>query len=42
MSIEDFEEIEDLIGFNLSYGISIEDTLTEINQLALLDLFKMF
>jgi len=35
----DFEEIEDLVGWNLSFGISIKDTLEEIKRLDLLDYF---
>jgi len=33
-------EIEDLIGWNLSYGISIKETLKDINRLDLLSLFQ--
>tara|TARA_R110001592_G_scaffold177234_2_gene417545 strand:- start:466 stop:579 length:114 start_codon:yes stop_codon:yes gene_type:complete len=35
-----FEEIEDLVGWNLSYGISKYDTLEEIGRLDLLYIFK--
>ena len=35
----DFDEIEDLISYNLSYGISIETTLKEINRMDLLQDF---
>ncbi len=34
-----FEEIEDLIGWNLSFGISKYETLKEIGRLDLFDLF---
>ena len=36
---EDLEEIEDLITWNLSYGICIKDTLKDIDRLDLLELF---
>ena len=35
----DFDEIEDLVSYNLSYGISIETTLKEINRMDLLQDF---
>jgi len=35
----DFEEIEDLIGWNLSFNISIKETLEDINRLDLLEYF---
>tara|TARA_B110000967_G_C18823671_1_gene530149 strand:- start:89 stop:214 length:126 start_codon:yes stop_codon:yes gene_type:complete len=38
-NIEILDEIEDLIGWNLSYDISVKETLTEINRLDLLDYF---
>ncbi len=38
--IEQLEEIEDLIAYNLSYGVSLKDTLTEINKLDLLEYFE--
>jgi hypothetical protein len=36
----DFEEIEDLVRWNLSYDVSAEETLTEIGRLDLLEIFK--
>jgi hypothetical protein len=39
MNIEEFEELEDLIGWNLSFNISIKETLKEINKLEYLYLF---
>tara|TARA_R110001592_G_scaffold85314_1_gene251960 strand:- start:1223 stop:1342 length:120 start_codon:yes stop_codon:yes gene_type:complete len=39
MNFEDFEEIEDLVGWNLSFGISKYETLKEIGKLDLLTLF---
>lgn len=38
--ISQLEEIEDLIAFNLSYNVSLKDTLTEINKLDLLEYFE--
>lgn len=39
MNFKEFEEIEDLIGWNLSFGISKYKTLKEIGRLDLFDLF---
>ena len=39
MNFIDFEEIEDLIGWNLSFEISKYETLKEIGRLDLFDLF---
>ena len=39
ISLEERDEIEDLIGWNLSFGITMEETLEEINMLEYLDLF---
>lgn len=39
MNFEDFEEIEDLVGWNLSFGISKYETLKGIGKLDLLTLF---
>tara|TARA_R110001632_G_scaffold36216_1_gene91390 strand:+ start:250 stop:468 length:219 start_codon:yes stop_codon:yes gene_type:complete len=36
----DFDEIEEIVSYNLSYGISIETTLKEINRMDLLQDFK--
>ena len=38
--ITELEEIEDLIAYNLSYCVSIKETLTEINKLDLLEYFE--
>jgi len=38
--IEEIEEIEELISWNLSFGISIKETLTDINRLHLLEYFE--
>tara|TARA_R110000744_G_scaffold275827_1_gene388617 strand:+ start:607 stop:750 length:144 start_codon:yes stop_codon:yes gene_type:complete len=38
-TIEQLDEIEDLIGWNLSFNISIEDTLNGINRLDLLEYY---
>ena len=35
----DFDEIEEIVSYNLSYGISIETTLKEINRMDLLQDF---
>ena len=40
-NIEILDEIEDLIGWNLSYDISVKETLTEIKRLDLLDYFTV-
>ena len=34
------DEIEDLVFWNLSFGVSIKETLTEIDRLDLLDSFN--
>lgn len=34
------DEIEDLVGWNLSFNISIKQTLTDINKLEYLELFE--
>jgi hypothetical protein len=39
MKIEELDEIEDLIYWNLSFGIPIKETLKEINRLDLLAFF---
>tara|TARA_R100000388_G_scaffold16325_1_gene12868 strand:+ start:914 stop:1051 length:138 start_codon:yes stop_codon:yes gene_type:complete len=36
----DIEEIEDLVSYNLSFGISIKKTLEDIKRLDLLEFFK--
>jgi len=38
---EELEEIEDLIGWNMSFNISVYDTLKEIDRLDLYDLYKI-
>lgn len=38
-TIEKLDEIEDLLGFNLSFGVSIKHSLSEINRLDLLDYY---
>lgn len=35
----DIEEIEDLIGWNLSYNISVAETLADIGRMDLIDFF---
>ena len=40
-TIEYLEELEDLIGWNLSFNISIEDTLKDINRMDLINYFKI-
>ena len=40
ITIEEMEEMEDIISWNLSFNISIEETLKYINKLEYLDLFK--
>ena len=40
-TIEKLDEIEDLIGWNLSFNITIEDTLTGIDRLDLLQYFSV-
>lgn len=37
----DIEEVEDLVHWNLSFGVSVEETLRQINQLELLELFVL-
>tara|TARA_R110002072_G_C7924564_1_gene531267 strand:+ start:336 stop:464 length:129 start_codon:yes stop_codon:yes gene_type:complete len=39
MEFEDFEEIEELCCWNLSFGITIKDTLKSIDRIDLLTLF---
>ena len=39
LSLEERDEIEDLIGWNLSFGITMEETLKEINMIEYLNLF---
>jgi len=34
-----FEEIEELVSWNLSFNISVKETLKDINRLDLLDFF---
>lgn len=38
-SIEHLEDIEDLVYWNLSFNISIEDTLKDINRIDLINYF---
>ena len=40
-TIEELDEIEDLIGWNLSFNITIEDTLKGIDRLDLLQYFSV-
>ena len=40
-NIEILDEIEDLIAWNLSFNISLEDTLKEIKRTDLLDYFTV-
>lgn len=35
----EIEEIEDMVGWNLSFGISVKDTLKELKRLDLIYLF---
>tara|TARA_Y100001963_G_C6703418_1_gene410659 strand:+ start:517 stop:636 length:120 start_codon:yes stop_codon:yes gene_type:complete len=39
MNFEEIDEIEDLVCWNLSFGISVLETLTDIDRLDLIDLF---
>jgi len=39
LSSEERDEIEDLIGWNLSFGITIEETLEDIDMMEYLNLF---
>lgn len=39
MNFKDHDEIEDLIYWNLSFGIPIKETLKEIKRLDLITLF---
>jgi len=39
LTTEEMDEIEELIAWNLSFGIPIKDTLEMINRLQYLDLF---
>ena len=39
LDAEEINEIEELINWNLSFGIPIKDTLEMINRLQYLDLF---
>ncbi len=39
-SVEILDEIEELIGWNLSFGITTHETLKEINRLDLLTYFS--
>ena len=42
MSIEEFEEIEELCDFNESFGISFKETLKSLKRLDLVELFSEF
>ena len=39
LTIEEFCELEDLVAWNLSFGISPKETLSQIKKLEYLDLF---
>ena len=39
-NIEELEEIEDLVYWNLSFGISIKETLIQINKLDMIEFFE--
>jgi len=39
LSSEERDEIEDLIGWNLSFGITIEETLEDIDMMEYIELF---
>ena len=39
LSLEERDEIEDLIGWNLSFGITMEETLEEIDMMEYIELF---
>lgn len=39
LSSEERDEIEDLIGWNLSFGMTIEETLEDIDMMEYLNLF---
>tara|TARA_R110002167_G_scaffold170407_1_gene368315 strand:- start:9 stop:149 length:141 start_codon:yes stop_codon:yes gene_type:complete len=41
-NIEILDDIEELIAWNLSYDITLKESLTEINRLDLLDYFSIF
>ena len=38
-TIQKLDEIEDLLAFNLSFGVAIKDSLTDIDRLDLLDYY---
>lgn len=40
--MDNLEEIEELIGWNLSFGINIKETLKAIERLDLLEFFNTF
>ncbi len=39
LTTEEMDEIEDLIGWNLSFGMTIEETLEDIDMMEYLNLF---
>lgn len=39
LTTEEMDEIEDLIGWNLSFGITIEETLEDIDMMEYIELF---
>ena len=41
-TIEYLEEVEELIGWNLSFGIPIKQTLESLKRVDLVDLFNNF
>ena len=40
--VEILDDIEELISWNLSFNVSVKDTLEGINRLDLLDYFSIF
>ena len=41
-NIEILDDIEEMISWNLSFNVSVKDTLEGINRLDLLDYFSLF
>jgi len=39
LTTEEMDEIEDLIGWNLSFGMTIEETLEDIDMMEYIELF---
>jgi hypothetical protein len=41
LTFKEFEEIEEVVAWNLSFGISIKETLTDLGKIKYLNLFSV-